>query len=250
MSTHLTWRSCARVFTYGKNDCSAYPEKIFVPGLIMLTTAAPPFAVWYYPLGILLARISSWEDEVFQRAIRMVGTLGSHVWKTRLNHRPLFDRISRALQKVRSHSSSMDNCCDVLHNSFGWEKLNKLTLFLLIGSYSDFVRFKRRSVMNWLHCSLPTASIWRRIVTAAGPAVSLVSRTMRSSLSSRKELPKSSIVVKRDFTSLENDTWKLLCTSWWSAPWTSTSVVIEASNSLTSLDIIFPALISSIDGEH
>ena len=136
-----------------------------------------------------------------------------------------------------------DNYCDVLHNSFGAEKLNKLTLFLLIGSYSDFVRFKRRSVMNWLHCCLPMASIWHKIVTAVGPAISLVSITIRSSLSSRKGLPKSSIVVTRDFMSLKNDTWELLCTSWWSAPWTSTSVVIEASNSLTSLAVSGPDII-------
>ena len=50
-------RSCG-VFIYGKNDCSAYPEKVFsVPGLIMVTTAAPSMIVASIALGTSVRRV-------------------------------------------------------------------------------------------------------------------------------------------------------------------------------------------------
>ncbi len=46
-------------------------------------------------------------------------------------------------------------------------------------------------------------------------AISLVSRTSRSVLSSSKGLPRSSIALTREWTSLANAAWTLVVWSWW-----------------------------------
>lgn len=115
--------------------------------------------------------------------------------------------------------------------------MNKLILFFLIGLYSDFVRFKRRLVMNWLYCFLLTVFIWRRIVIEVGLVIFLVFRTIRFLFFFRKGLLKFLIVVIRDFTFLKNDIWKFFCILWWFVFWISIFVVIEFLNSFISFVI-------------
>ena len=84
-----------------------------------------------------------------------------------------------------------ESCCAVFHDAVDGDNLKELSLFLFIGSHSDLFRCTRHSAMKMLHCSIPMVSTCRKLVTAVGPAIFLVSGTIRSCYSSIKVLLRS-----------------------------------------------------------
>lgn len=88
--------------------------------------------------------------------------------------------------------------------AFGAGQLNTVSLFLSMGSKMDFLCCSRRSFSKVLYCYFPVASAFRNLVTASDPRISLVWSATRSSVSSRKGLPISSIAATNAFTSFRN----------------------------------------------
>ena len=85
-----------------------------------------------------------------------------------------------------------------------------------IVSSTGFVLSTRHSFVNVWNCCWPILCAFLTASTADGSAISLLSRTSRSSLSSSNGLPSSSITLTSEQTSFLNTFCTLAVWSWWS----------------------------------
>lgn len=101
ISSRLRWQSCAVM--YGMKEPAAYPEKVrSVPGVTMLTTAAPSIMTTFTFLGIwLCGPVSTWRHSVNsdfffgRRKFPWSDKDGGELWKIHQDRRIWSDKKCR-----------------------------------------------------------------------------------------------------------------------------------------------------------
>ena len=115
ISSRLRWQSCAVM--YEMKEPATCPEKVrSVPGVTMLTTAAPSIMMTFTFLGIWFCGIvsawpstptSSLEDLNFLDRIKMADSPGSRAWKIHQDHHFWCDKKCRVWRRENTLSSLM-----------------------------------------------------------------------------------------------------------------------------------------------
>ena len=164
-------------------------------------------------------------DGDFLHRTELEDTLDSHDERILQGFHPSSGNQCRGVRKGRRRSWERPAAVCLYSHVSGWKCWTPSnSFFRRIASLIDFVLSTRHSLVKAWNCSWPIFFTFLTVSTAAGPAISFVSRTIRSMLSSSKWLPSSSITLTRARTSLVNEVCTLGVWSWWQCPIASPNV--------------------------